>query len=137
MFGPKSRCLLCSGNLSVAEGFNCCALCQGPVHLECRLKALEKCPGCGGSIPEDLFFAPETPGFDVALLITGGVAMLSVFAGIIVLWQIPFAKEAPGTAGVAFYLVFVPIALAAGFFFALLALLCYLREGARRPRRLD
>ncbi len=137
MLGTKSRCSLCSEDLRITEEFYCCALCQCPVHFECRLKAHETCPRCGGPIPEDSFFAPETPGFDVALLVAGGVTLLLLFAAIVVLSEIPFAKDAPGTAGVAFYLIFVPIALATGFVLALLVLMWYLREGARRPRRMD
>lgn len=132
-----NQCSSCSRELLLSDEFFCCARCGAAIHRACRLETRELCPKCGNPVAPVPYYLPETSGWTIALAVIGGVAALFFLIATLVLADIPFGKNAPGTAGLAFYFVFLPF-LAGGFIFAACFLVVwFLRREARKPRRLN
>ena len=128
----KHQCLICSKRL---QGFCRCTGCDGVFHDECRIAANDKCPRCASAISADLFFWPVTPVLDVTVTIIGVITILLILVASIMLSQIPFGADAPGTAGIAFYFFFIPTAAAALLFLLLFGILWIARSNRRQPAR--
>lgn len=126
-------CLICRQDLHSAQQYYRCESCESPVHRECWIETQERCPTCGGRIPPDPFFLPATPWLNITVALSGGFALVLAMLAVLVLSKIPFGRDAPGTAGIAFYFFFVPIAALGLLFLGLFALTSYLRRKARRP----
>ena len=133
----RNQCLICSRQLLSTEEFYFCTDCESTVHRTCWIEASERCPQCGSHIPADPFFWPVTPGLDITVAVTGGLTLILFLIAAVVLSQIPFGRNAPGTAGVAFYFVFFPIAAVALLLLAFFVLAWFLRRDARKPHRLN
>lgn len=90
---------------------------------------------CASQVAPNPGFLPDTPAWDIAAAITGGFALILLLIAAGVLSQIPFASNGPGTAGVAFYFVFIPVTAAGLLFLVVFVLVWSLRRDARRPRQ--
>lgn len=52
----------------------CCGGYGAPTHRECREASNGTCPKCGGQISAQFFYAPETPGLDLLVTLSGALA---------------------------------------------------------------
>jgi hypothetical protein len=126
------RCQVCAAEHSLTAEFFRCNECGSTFHEQCRPRE-NVCPKCKGWISADHYIAPITPALDMAMIATAAATVILLGLSAVLLSMIPIREDAPGTTGVAFYFMFVPLASAGTLFACLTIMTWFLRKSRRRP----
>jgi hypothetical protein len=118
----------------VAE-LTCCGGCGTPTQRECREASNGICPKCGGQISAQLFYAPETPGLDLLVTLSGvlaGIGAIPLTFVIGALFEIYHQKNGGVGFVYMFLFYFIPTAGAFLFLLALFGFIGYARWECRK-----